>query len=51
VVLEVGSVVLFWVLVVVVVVVVAVVAVAEVAAAATRSQEGHMVRVVAGSCM
>jgi hypothetical protein len=48
VVLEVGSVVLFWVLVVVVV---AVVAVAEVAAAATRSQEGHMVRVVAGSCM
>jgi hypothetical protein len=48
VVLEVGSVVLFWVLVMVVV---AVVAVAEVAAAATRSQEGHMVRVVAGSCM
>ena len=49
-VLEVGSVVLFWVLVVAAVVV-AVVAVAEVAAAATRSQEGHMVRVVAGSCM
>ena len=49
-VLEVGSAVLFW-LLAVVVVVVALVAAAEVAAVATRSQEGHMVRVVAGSCM
>jgi hypothetical protein len=59
VVLDVGSAVLFWLLVVVVVVaavavgvaVVVVAAAVEVAVVATRSQEGHMVRVVAGSCM
>jgi len=61
VVLDVGSAVLFWLLVVVVVVAVVAVGVAaavvvvaaavEVEVVATRSQEGHMVRVVAGSCM
>jgi hypothetical protein len=56
VVLDVGSAVLFWLLVVVVAVVavgvaVVVVAAVEVEVVATRSQEGHMVRVVAGSCM
>jgi len=59
VVLDVGSAVLFWLLVVVVVVaavavgvaVVVVAAAVEVEVVATRSQEGHMVRVVAGSCM
>ena len=52
-VLDVGSAVLFWLLVVVVVVAAGVAAAAavEVEVVATRSQEGHMVRVVAGSCM
>lgn len=48
-VLDVGSAVLFWLLVVVVAV--GVTAAVEVEVVATRSQEGHMVRVVAGSCM